>query len=79
MPTNSGASNMKPNDREVADTLKEYCQELSMEKLQIAVRLKLARNRIEELQEQLRKVQEENVVLNERFALLRAGLPGGAH
>ena len=39
-----------PSDGEIADSLKEYCQELSMEKLQIAVKLKLARNRIEELQ-----------------------------
>jgi hypothetical protein len=42
-----------PTDGEIADSLKEYCQELSMEKLQLAVQLKLARNRIEEFQYEL--------------------------
>ncbi len=51
------ASQYNTDPEKVVERLKEYCEELSQEKFQIAIQLKLARNRIEELEEEVKKLK----------------------
>ncbi len=54
---NKMTSPYNTDHEKVAETLKEYCEELTQEKFQIAIQLKLARNRIEELEEEVKNLK----------------------